>query len=83
MTLPVDRVERIERARQRHRPWYAHTTEVIYAYRTRKPGAVYRPSLFANGYGQGGTFGFHVNPGIAFALDWIEPNTAMPPASHR
>ena len=41
MTLPVDRVERIERARQRHRPWYAHTTEVIYAYRTRKPGAVF------------------------------------------
>lgn len=26
---------------RRHRPWHAHTSEVIYAYRTRKPGAVW------------------------------------------
>src|SRR5262249_10592800 len=42
----------------------------------RQPGTTYKFSLAANGFGQGGTFGWHVNPGLAVALDWIEADTA-------
>jgi hypothetical protein len=42
----------------------------------RTADAKYTHDLKPNGYGGGATFGFHVNPGIAFALDVIEPNAA-------
>lgn len=41
----------------------------------RKPGSTYN-ALRGTGFGQGVTFGWHVNPGLAFALDIIEPNAA-------
>jgi hypothetical protein len=42
----------------------------------RVAGSVYSVGLKPNGYAAGVTFGGHVNPGLAFALDVIEPNAA-------
>ncbi|MCC6809590.1 MAG: fibronectin type III domain-containing protein [Deltaproteobacteria bacterium] len=42
----------------------------------RKPGSVYANDGKPNGFAHGVTFGWHVSPGLAFALDIIEPNAA-------
>jgi hypothetical protein len=42
----------------------------------KNPGDKYVPSLLPNNFAQGATYGWHVNPGLMIALDWIEPNAA-------